>query len=231
MPDHSSSNAQQGTNLKLTVREALAKNDLDAVVAIGHDRKVMSVLIRLAYDKETLAGWRAISAVGRVASLYAADDPAFLRETARKLLWSLTDESGGIGWSAPELLGEIVSSDPAGLHDITPLIAEVFFVEERVFRPGVLYALRRIAEKDPGAVLGYSDIIERGLYEEEPLSRIHALALVSLLKDRFPDERKEAIRARIQELTADRGESWVYKGQDFISIEVGEFARSVLDNY
>jgi len=72
-------------------------------------------------------------------------DPEFLRETCRKLLWSFTDESGGIGWSAPEMLGEIVSSDPKRFQDVIPLIAAAYEVDEDVFRAGVLYALSRVA--------------------------------------------------------------------------------------
>jgi hypothetical protein len=57
--------------------------------------------------------------------------------------WSLSDESGGIGWSAPELIGEIVCADPRRFADIVPLIADVYAIEEDVFRPGVLYAFSR----------------------------------------------------------------------------------------
>ena len=63
-------------------------------------------------------------------------DLDFLRETCRKLVWSLSDESGGIGWSAPEILGEIVSADPKRFKDFIPLMASVYEIEEDVFRGG-----------------------------------------------------------------------------------------------
>jgi len=99
-------------SLKLFVQAALESNDLDAIVtSTKNDKKTISQLVRLAYDKDTLVGWRAIKAAGLAARELVKTAPDFLRETCRKLLWSLTDESGGIGWSAPELLGEIVCAD------------------------------------------------------------------------------------------------------------------------
>jgi len=124
---------------------ALESNDLESVAAMAKEhRNVLSLLARLAYDKETLTGWRAIKAVGRAARVLLPIDYPFLHETVRKLLWSLSDESGGIGWSSPEMLGEIVCTDPHKFSDIIPLIAEVYDIEETHFRPGVLYALTNL---------------------------------------------------------------------------------------
>src|SRR5512134_1597345 len=109
--------------IKKEVVAALEANDLDAIEKFAlSGRKVLSVLVRLAYDKETLAGRRAIAATGRVASVFIRNNVEFLREAVRKLLWSLSDESGGIGWSAPELLGEIVSAGPDEFSDVVPIM-------------------------------------------------------------------------------------------------------------
>ncbi len=152
--------------MKQTIVTALESNEFETVHRLTlMSRKVLSVLVRLAYDKETLVGWRAIIATGHAASVLVRNNYDFLRETVRRLLWSLTDESGGIGWSAPELLGEIASADPKRFCDIVPLIAEVFSIEEAVFRPGVLYAFKRIADSHPDMINPYQEIIQRGLSE------------------------------------------------------------------
>jgi len=208
---------------------ALEKNDLETVLTLAlQDRKVLSVLVRLAYEKETLIGWRAIIAVGRVAGLFVRDQYDFLRETVRKLLWSLSDESGGIGWSAPEMLGEIVSADPKRLADIVPLIAQVYSIEEAVFRPGVLYALKRIAETDRAAVRPFQMLVVHGLSEQDPLSRVHALELARILKNEFIPENLEAARRKVLDLRNDRTEAWVYKKDGFTPMEVGELAEEVV---
>lgn len=218
---------QQG--MKQAVVAALENNDLEKLLALAlQDRKVLSVLVRLAYDKETLIGWRAIIAIGRVASVFVRDHYDFLRETVRKLLWSLSDESGGIGWSAPEMLGEIVSADPKRLADIVPLIAQVYSIEEAVFRPGVLYALRRIAETDLAAVRPFQMLVVQGLLEQDPLSRVYALELVKALRNEFIPENLDAVKSQVLDISNDRAEAWVYRKDGFTPIEVGELAKEVI---
>jgi hypothetical protein len=216
--------------MKQVIVAALEANDFERITTLAlQNRKMLSVLIRLAYDKETLIGWRAIISIGRVASLFVSNNNAFLREAARKLLWSLSDESGGIGWSAPEILGEIVSADPKKLADIIPLIAGVYSIEEKVFRPGILYALRRIAEVNPETVSPFQMLVVHGLSEQEALSRVHSLELARLLKDRIIPENLEAIKKQIETLKQDRAEAWVYQNDGFVSMEVGTLARDVGD--
>ncbi len=54
--------------LKQRIHHALESNDLDAVVSLAKEnRKVLSLLVRMAYDKDTLVGWRAIKATGQAA--------------------------------------------------------------------------------------------------------------------------------------------------------------------
>ena len=216
---------------KKFILHSLESNDLDAVVSlIRENRKALSLLIRMAYDKETLVGWRAIKTVGLVAQALVEIDSEFLRITIRKLLWSLSDESGGIGWAAPELLGEIVSSDPEGFADIIPLIAEVYDIEEETFRPGVVYALARVAKVSPELVANYQKVIIRSLVDKNPLIKIYALDLVGLLwpiacrKNIWSEEYQSKINSVVDNMRNDIGVAWIYQNNDFIETVVGEKA-------
>lgn len=217
--------------MKKFIHHALEVNDLDAVVLlVQKNRKALSLLIRMAYDKETLVGWRAIKAVGRIANALVKNESEFLRIAVRKLLWSLSDESGGIGWAAPELLGEIVHSDPEGFADIIPLIAEVYDIEEQTFRPGVVYALARVAEVSPEMIASYQKIIIRSLVDTNPLIRIYTLDLIGLLwplvcdKNLWSMEYKKKIESIVNNMKNDKKVAWIYRNNDFIDIEVGELA-------
>jgi hypothetical protein len=215
-------------SLKKTIHHALETNDLDAVVLLAKEnRRVVSLLVRMAYDKDTLVGWRAIKTIGISAKVFVKTDYDFLRETVRKLLWSLSDESGGIGWAAPEILGEIVSADPERFGDIIPLIAEVYDIEEKVFRPGILYALGKIAEISPDLVMPFKGLIRRALSEGEPLSRVFALDLQKTLKSRLGKEDMNDPEI-MQNLLSDHSEAWVYKNDCFVSVEIGEYTRSFI---
>ncbi|NTW65555.1 MAG: hypothetical protein HGB21_04440, partial [Nitrospirae bacterium] len=154
----------------------------------------------------------------------------------RKLLWSLTDESGGIGWSAPEMLGEIVSADPARFQDIIPLIASAYEVEEDVFRAGVLYALARIAETAPELAAPYQKIVIMSIADRDPLVKVRGIGLVRLLwpwansKGIWSREYSELISLSLDKLVSDKGEAWVYQVSNFISIQVGDEAKALLKN-
>ncbi len=214
---------------KKFILHSLESNDLDAVVSfIQENRKALSLLIRMAYDKETLVGWRAIKAVGRVAKALVKTDNEFLRITVRKLLWCLSDESGGIGWAAPELLGEIASSDPEGFADIIPLIAEVYDIEEQTFRPGVVYALARVAAVSPELVANYQKVIIRSLVDKNPLIKIYALDLVGLAwpiacrKNLWSKEYQAKINGVVNNMKNDNGVAWIFQNNAFIDTVVGE---------
>lgn len=216
---------------------ALEGNGLDALVEyITSDRKAVSQLIRFSYDKETLAGWRAIKTMGRIAKRIWITDHEFLRTTVRKLLWSLSDESGGIGWSAPELLGEIVSADPNGFADIIPLIAEVYDIEERTFRPGVMYALYRIAEQAPERVACFKNTILRALEDGDPLVRLYGIRLAGLLMPiahqlgMWSRDHCNEIVISLNKLIIDKNVVWVYGQESFIDVEVGYESKIVADS-
>jgi len=219
-------------SLKHSILRAIESNDLESVVTLVQENKrSLSILVRISYDKETLAAWRAIKAVGLAAKALVKTDHEFLRETVRKLLWSLSDESGGIGWSAPELLGEIVSADPERFSDIIPLIAQVFDVEEEVFRPGVVYALTRIAEAAPEKVAVYQKIAILSLTDKNPLIKIYGLGLVERLwqtairENLWSSEYSRRIMTLINSINFDSEVAWIYENDDFLCVEVGDASK------
>ena len=218
-------------DLKKRIKEVLEQNAAETLSSLDVSKKhLISALIRLSYDKDTLIGWRAIRAVGMVARESVKSDAKYLREACRKLLWSLTDESGGIGWAAPELLGEIVSADPGRFTDIIPLIAETYFVEEDVFRSGVVYALARIAETHPALVLVQQRIVISSLVDKDPLVRIFGLRLVGLLwkeavrSEAWTTEYRRKVQETVRQLKNDLSDAWIYQGTSFESILVKDVA-------
>jgi len=223
---------------KKKIQQALETNDLTSVVELAReDRKVVSLLVRLAYDKSTLVGWRAITAVGLIARELARSDAEFLRETCRKLLWSLSDESGGIGWAAPELLGEIMSADPPRFIDIIPLVAQVYEAEEDTFRPGILYAFSRIAETAPELIARHQKIMILSLAERDPHARILGLKLIGQLwrpmrqSNLWSDEYQERISNAVAGMIYDKGEAWIFVSDGFTNVQTGEIAIEIFKKY
>ena len=107
-------------------------------------KKIISILISLSYDKKSRMSWRAIELIGLISKEIAKPEPETVRNIAGRLLWMIRDESGGIGWSSPEILGEIVRNNPELCADIAPVIAS--FHEEKMLTAGVLRAIGRIGK-------------------------------------------------------------------------------------
>jgi hypothetical protein len=101
--------------------------------------------------------WHGVSVMGSAVNRLALEDMEEARLIMRRLLWSLNDESGGIGWGAPEAMAEIMSRHE-GLADeyVHMLISymredgeELFqdgnFLEHETLQQGLLWGAGRLA--------------------------------------------------------------------------------------
>lgn len=69
---------------------------------------LVSPLFSAICRMEPLLRWHAITIFGKVVSTIYESNPESARIVMRRFLWSLNDESGGIGWGAPESMAEIM---------------------------------------------------------------------------------------------------------------------------
>ncbi len=208
------------TPLKKKIKNALLAPDFDAIAQLSRDhKKVFSILISLAYDKEDIVCWRAIEAMGKAAAAVAEEDPALVRNIIQRLLWSLCDESGGIAWSAPEMLGEIVSNVPRLCTDIPPLI--ISLSDEPIFLKGVLWAVGRLIHN---GIINSAEIEEVALHSlghEDPAVRGLALYVT-------PGNKSSEVVNRIREMVDDEGRFRIYRDHELVEMSVGEAAREAL---
>ena len=103
---------------------------------------------------------RAVRLIGMAAGNQAVKDLEPVRRLIRRFFWMMNDESGNVGWKAPETIGEI-------LHDVPQLIAEYSrllssFLDQEPFRTGVRIAVSRIASIDKSF---FDEVTERKLTE------------------------------------------------------------------
>lgn len=136
--------------IKITKKDFISlveKRDFETIKKASVQNKLsLGWLISLSYDKENPISWKAIEAMGHIASAYIkAKDTDTLRNTIRKLLWSMTDESGGIGWRAAELIGEIIYAEPSLFEDLIPILWSQR--EEESFLESVLRGILKLSQK------------------------------------------------------------------------------------
>jgi hypothetical protein len=110
------------------------------------------------------AKWPAVTAVGFLVSTLAATDPEGARNILRRMLWSLNEESGGIGWGIPEVLGEILARDENLAREFAPILVSYIhpgdnFLEFGPLQQGALWAVGCVGRTFPGLLrsLGAGD--------------------------------------------------------------------------
>ena len=98
--------------IKKKVSKLLDQDDFtEAVKEISSlpARKVINPLISSLCSIDEKIERRAAVAIGIITAKLAGHDIESARVIMRRLMWSLNDESGGIGWGAPEAMAEIMA--------------------------------------------------------------------------------------------------------------------------
>ena len=176
---------------KDTIRNLLEARDLPGLVAwVGNTRRALQALFGQTYDEDPLIRWRAIEAVGVVAGKVAESEPERLKDFIRRLLWLMNDESGGLGWMAPEAIGEVLVAVPSLRANYSRLF--VHFLVEEPFEKGSRHAIFRLGGYDPKPFLPGLETLRSTLDDPDPAMRgLSLLALAALV----PGER-EALAVR-----------------------------------
>ncbi|MHB1389731.1 MAG: DVU0298 family protein [Thermoleophilia bacterium] len=186
--------------------DALATGNYDEVARMAVDnQRVFGKLISFAFDKEDVLCWHAVAAMEVCAAAVAGIDVSRVRNVVQRLIWSAREESGGMGWSAPELLAQIACASPRQFPDIPPIIVSLHVEdEEKVFLKGVLWAIARMAAADIQDVPGADEVVLSSLQDDDP--QVRGLAVRAAIEARI-----EGTADRLRELADDQGQLMVFE--------------------
>jgi hypothetical protein len=137
--------------------------------------------------------------MGLAAGRIAQDDPEFVRDHLRRLLWLISEESGGQCWRAPEAMAEIVFRSP---------------------EPGILWAIGRLGDLASDHVPEVFDAIKSALDDSDPQARGMAVWCLGQLGH-------TRVLAARPELLADEGPVHLYEDGFLNRVTVGELVRRV----
>ncbi len=209
-------------SLKNELKQALLDGDYEQIAKrASNDKRTFGKLIALAYDKDGLLCWRAIEAMGAAAAAVSRTDQSKVRNVVQRILWSAREESGGMGWSAPELLAEIVIAAPQQFADIPPIIVSLHSEdEEKVFLKGVLRAIGRMGEAGITDIAGSEEIVRNSLRHHDPAVR--GLAIWAAARSRI-----SAVDV-ISAMTSDNQELTIYQNGELVRRSLGDLAREAL---
>ncbi len=111
--------------------------------------KAVNVLFTYIQNTAESVKWRAVRAMGRVVAGIAQKKPEQARIIMRRLMWSLNDESGGIGWGAPEAMGEIMARNKNLAREYRNILLSYVnpqgnYLEYAPLRKGAEWAVARV---------------------------------------------------------------------------------------
>jgi hypothetical protein len=175
-----------GIELRKLVRSLLESPDFEEElkkVDIA-PKKMINPLVCFLFETSEMIRWRAVRGVGIIVSAIAekALEPA--RTIMRRLIWSLNDESGGIGWGAPEAMGEIMAENEAIAREYYRILVSYIdengnLLENDELERGVMWGIDRLAQKRPELLREWTGPILAQLKSPDPVKR--GLALRTLL--------------------------------------------------
>jgi HEAT repeat protein len=117
--------------------------------------KTLNHLFSALCGEDEEVKWHAVTAMGILVAPLAGTDLERARNILRRMLWSLNEESGGIGWGIPEALGEVLARDENLAREFAPILVSYIrpgdnFLEFESLQRGALWAVGRVGRTFPG---------------------------------------------------------------------------------
>ena len=106
-----------------------------------------------------------VTALGEVVSRLAEEDIESARIVMRRLMLSVTEESGGIGWNTPEAMGEIMARSEKLAKEYHKILISYTIgggneLDFEGLQKSVIAGLKRLAEVHPNMVKEVNHLIK-----------------------------------------------------------------------
>jgi len=180
--------------LRHRVHELLGSGDWEQVLTELRKippRKAINPLISVFCDTDPELRSKAISAFGQVVADLANEDMEAARVVMRRLMWMLNDESGGIGWGAPEAMAEAMACHPRLAEEYVRILLSYIredgnFLEYEPLRRGALWGIGRLAQVYPEMLieLDAAKYIRPYLEDDDESSRSLSAQALRMLGDK-----------------------------------------------
>ncbi len=199
-------------------------------------KDVVNVLFSAICREDPQVRWQAISCMGDAVAHLADADMEEARVIMRRLLWSLNDESGGIGWGAPECMAEIMCRH-AGLaaeyvhmllsymrEDGEEICQDGNFIEHPLLQRGLLWGVARLSQCRPELLLQKGAGSDIAPYLGVPDGETRGLAVMAAGALRLAET-----QPIVQKMTTDVTPMTVYQDGLFLETTVGQLSQSALE--
>lgn len=189
-------------------------------------QRLINPLLSFLCSTDARVKWRAVTAVGGVVARIAYHDLEAARTIMRRLMWSLNDESGGIGWGAAEAMGESMARQVRLAEEFHRIL--VSYIREdgnrlhhEALETGVLWGIGRLAQAKPELLHEAACHLFPYLQSESPDQRGLAAWALGFLGAKYH-------RSSLGPLLEDRLEITIYEQEAFNPCRLCELAARLL---
>lgn len=220
-------------SVKNALRDLLGGDDWQARLAELDEYNpgdLVPPLLNLRLDRSEAVRWRSVTAFGLTAGRLAEASMERARVLMRTLMWYMNEESGNLGWSIPNFMGEAMVHSERIAKEFHKILASYIFCDEECdgnfldhpeLRRDVYWGLARLAEVRPELVAPSERFLLVGLDDPDAYNRAYAARVLGLLK-------ASAARDRLEALKDDPAEIRTYLHRELVDTTVGEMAREAL---
>jgi len=191
--------------LALLVKGDLAKSRKELEKYDEHG--LVNPLFSALYRPEEILRWHTVTIFGEVLARLADKDMEAARIIMRRYIWSLNDESGGIGWGAPEAMAEAMFHHDRLCDEYVHMLISYIrsdgplehqdgnFLELPALQRGLLWGIGRLAEKRAPLLLQKKVVPDLFPYlaSEDFTVRGLAARALGLLGTNIPDDSLEEL--------------------------------------
>ncbi len=231
-----------GFKLRKTVRSLLNSSDFEEALKrldVPPERMINPLLCALFETGEAIR-WRVVRGVGITVSAMAEKDLESARIIMRRLMWSLNDESGGIGWGAPEAMGEIMAENETLAREYYRILVSYIdengnLLENDELERGVMRGICRLAQKRPELLREWTAPVLAQLKSHDPVKRGLALRTLLVIVCQPPPEAAAnlaggptALAALLAPLLDDQAEIRIYQDGAFFEYKICRLASELL---
>jgi hypothetical protein len=215
--------------LKKQLLPVLGRSDFEANLLILHQfppRRTVNALISLFHNKKEIIKWRAVTAMGIVVSRLANQDIESSRVIMRRLMWTLNDESGGIGWGSPEAMGEIMAQHDRLAGEYAHILVSYIqpggnFLEYEALQRGVLWGIGRLSPKHLNEIEDVHWLLKPFFSSNDPYLRGLSVRAAGNLK-------LTATQKWLEQLADDHAVFSLYRCPDIQTLTVGRMVADAL---
>lgn len=210
-------------SVRQKVKDLLNEKDYDQLIELCRQKRHFWIELRFRlFDMDEKIRWSAIEAVAKFMKyLWETGKNDKVREFMRNLFWSLNDESGGIGWSAPQTIAEMIVQIPE-LFDPFGSMMIAHTLDEPPLVKGGLWGIGRLGKKIAKPVEFFENLVLEVFKNDDP--ETIGLAAWALGEVNF----RPALPF-LKKLLEQKEKTCVYINGDFQEKQLGQWAEEAID--